>query len=447
MQEGFLPGRLARALSLRVCLVSSLRAFTGNSVTALRVAQHLRGRGCEVALVDADADGAVIPATDVVIALHAFRSGRLLLGAGAGADASAAPTIVVLSGTDLNSQLIAPAGEAVAAERERASKADVALRACMRAAAVVVFGEEARERVERNAFPFAAKTVVIPQAVSLPDEDMSDEDVCARADSTAMARVVAGEVDSSEDEGLVKLSVSGGGDGGASAEELYDVTGAEDVRAELGLPSSSLLLLLVCGLRAVKSPLYVAEALSSWRAATAEDVNLLIIGPELEADVARAVRERTGAVEGGPAFGGRDGLYYHAPVARSRLLRWMAQADVVVNSSESEGQSNTLLEAFLVGTPVVARRNAGNVALVGEGADARGLLYDDCAGFEAATRRLLGCGDSECSDFVQRAREYALLQHGALREAEAWTQLVLWAAARGVGELPPQGEWIFSLPH
>jgi Glycosyl transferases group 1 len=355
-----------------------------------------------------------------------------------GVGAGAAPSIVVLSGTDLNSQLLAPDGEAVA-------KADVALRACMRAAAVVVFGDEARERVERNAFPFAAKTVVIPQAVSLPDDDMPDDDMRLRSDSTATARVVAGEADSSDDEACARLGAGCGGDGGASAEELYDGSGAEDVRAELGLPSSAILMLLVCGLRAVKSPLFVAETVASWRAAAVEDVNLLIIGPELEADVAVAVRERTGAVEGGPEFGGRDGLYYHAPVARRRLLRWMAQADVVVNSSESEGQSNTLLEAFLVGTPVVARRNAGNAALVGEGVDARGQLYDDCASFEAATRRLLS-RDIDCLDMVQRARAYALLQHGAVREAESWTQLVLWATAAGEGELPPRAG-VFILPH
>ena len=48
------------------------------------------------------------------------------------------------------------------------------------------------------------------------------------------------------------------------------------------------------------------------------------------------------------------------------------QARVVLNTSTSEGMCNSLLEAMLVGTPVLARANPGNAALLGHG-DAIGL--------------------------------------------------------------------------
>ena len=37
---------------------------------------------------------------------------------------------------------------------------------------------------------------------------------------------------------------------------------------------------------------------------------------------------------------------------------------MVLNTSESEGQCNSLLEAMLAGTPVVARANPGNTSLL-----------------------------------------------------------------------------------
>lgn len=51
------------------------------------------------------------------------------------------------------------------------------------------------------------------------------------------------------------------------------------------------------------------------------------------------------------------------------------QARVVLNTSTSEGMCNSLLEAMLVGTPVLARTNPGNAALLGHG-DAIGLLFE-----------------------------------------------------------------------
>ena len=51
------------------------------------------------------------------------------------------------------------------------------------------------------------------------------------------------------------------------------------------------------------------------------------------------------------------------------------QARVVLNTSTSEGMCNSLLEAMLVGTPVLARANPGNAALLGHG-DAIGLLFE-----------------------------------------------------------------------
>lgn len=110
---------------------------------------------------------------------------------------------------------------------------------------------------------------------------------------------------------------------------------------------------------------------------------LLIVGPPLDADTTAQVAQATGAAclaherEHSGAemqlYGGLDGLYYHPPIARDTLLCWMRQADVLLNTSESEGQCNALLEAAAVGCPRLARQCTGNASLVRHGQT--GMLF------------------------------------------------------------------------
>jgi glycosyltransferase involved in cell wall biosynthesis len=59
------------------------------------------------------------------------------------------------------------------------------------------------------------------------------------------------------------------------------------------------------------------------------------------------------------------------------MLAAIAEADVVLNTSLSEGMCGVVLEAMLLGTPVIARRNAGNQSVIVHGHT--GLLYDEPA--------------------------------------------------------------------
>ena len=58
-----------------------------------------------------------------------------------------------------------------------------------------------------------------------------------------------------------------------------------------------------------------------------------------------------------------------------RELEMLHDADVVLNSSDSEGQSNALLEAGALGCPRLARDVAGNRDIITHGQD--GWLYGD----------------------------------------------------------------------
>jgi hypothetical protein len=158
-------------------------------------------------------------------------------------------------------------------------------RACERAFAVVAFTEEARDRFALLAgAALASRAVVVPQAVALPESDD-----CGDGDDAGVEDGAGAGADAGAD------GAGAGADAGAD--------GPSSLRATLGLGADALPLLLVCGLRAVKAPLFVAEAVARWHAEDTR-VCLVVVGPPLEPAIAQAVWERTGAAAGAATGGG-----------------------------------------------------------------------------------------------------------------------------------------------
>jgi glycosyltransferase involved in cell wall biosynthesis len=117
------------------------------------------------------------------------------------------------------------------------------------------------------------------------------------------------------------------------------------------------------GLRRVKDPMFVLAAFSAWSAAHSEGEeksrpHLVIAGPELEADVVDQVKRAATTL---------PGVHYVGSISREQMVAAVAQSYAVVNSSESEGLSNAMLEAMAAGCPVFARSNASACALFGTG--------------------------------------------------------------------------------
>ena len=95
----------------------------------------------------------------------------------------------------------------------------------------------------------------------------------------------------------------------------------------------------------------------------------------------------------------------------------MAEAVAVLNSSKSEGMCNSLLEAMLIGTPVLARANAGNVALLRH--LETGLLYESAEECVRLAQQLLA-DDALSSRLAAAAAAHVRDQHSAQREAEVY---------------------------
>ncbi|XP_078451460.1 glycosyltransferase 1 domain-containing protein 1 isoform X2 [Lampetra planeri] len=132
-----------------------------------------------------------------------------------------------------------------------------------------------------------------------------------------------------------------------------------------GVPAdtSSLLFLLVCGIRQVKDPLYLTDTFSEWHNEDSR-VHLIIIGPEMDSVLSAAVKERIKMARG---------VWLLPELPQNHLHAAMSGSFCLVNSSLSEGMSGAILEAMQLGLPVIARDIPGNAALITH--EETGLLY------------------------------------------------------------------------
>ncbi|MGC6488834.1 MAG: glycosyltransferase family 4 protein [Planctomycetota bacterium] len=142
-------------------------------------------------------------------------------------------------------------------------------------------------------------------------------------------------------------------------------TGGTDLRRSLGIPRQRFVAFLPGGIRPVKGQLRAVRAVARLRAAGA-DVELILAGPEQDADYARAVRA---------ACEGRAGVRLLPRLARERMGAAYLDADVVLNTSAHEGAASAILEAGVLGRPVVASDIPGNRALIRH--KETGLLFSD----------------------------------------------------------------------
>lgn len=140
------------------------------------------------------------------------------------------------------------------------------------------------------------------------------------------------------------------------------------LRARIGVArgADTFVLFLPAGLRPVKAQHVAIAALEELTRSGWPGLHLVLAGPVLDEEYTELLRQRAVEV---------PGVHLVGTLPHSEMGDALADADVVLNTSESEGESNALLEAQAAGRVIVARRNAGNTALVRHGAD--GWLFDD----------------------------------------------------------------------
>jgi glycosyltransferase involved in cell wall biosynthesis len=142
-------------------------------------------------------------------------------------------------------------------------------------------------------------------------------------------------------------------------------TDGTDLRRSLGIPRSRFLILLPGGLRPIKGQ-YRALPLVRLLRGAGVDAEMIIAGPEQDADYAAELR-RLAAQE--------PGVRILPTLSPERMGAAYTDADVVLNTSLSEGMSPTILEAGSLGRTVVASDAPGNRDLIRH--KETGLLFGD----------------------------------------------------------------------
>jgi len=181
-------------------------------------------------------------------------------------------------------------------------------------------------------------------------------------------------------------------------------------RRRLRLNEGEFVFLWPGGIRAVKDPLSLLRVFSRLHARHPK-TRLLFVGPILERGYGRRFRAALRAARGAT---------HRAALSPRQMPGLYAAADAVVNSSVSEGMSNSLLEAMAAGVPVLARANQGNCAVVLHGRT--GLLFTSERDFLREAARLLTDAGLR-RRLASAARRQARRRHSAAAEAAAHVRL------------------------
>jgi glycosyltransferase involved in cell wall biosynthesis len=284
---------------------------TGNWVTAERLRHGVAASGHAVHCIATDGTpeplrtAVASTAPELVLLLHAWRSGRPWLASGC-----SLPYVVLLTGTDANHGLQDP------------SQAPLIETVLQQAAAILSQNPATVTELRRSQPALAPRLHLLPPGIRL------------------------------------------------------GTTPYPDVRTRLSLRPGELLCLCPAGIRPVKG-LIELLALCEPLIREGRRIRLAFCGPIIDVEYgARFLND----------LAARPWAVYLGVVPPDAMPALLCQADLVISNSASEGLPNALVEAAVLGRPIVASAIPGHAAVVTDGAN--GLLFDDPPGFHRALRRL-----------------------------------------------------------
>jgi glycosyltransferase involved in cell wall biosynthesis len=165
------------------------------------------------------------------------------------------------------------------------------------------------------------------------------------------------------------------------------------------------------GIRPVKRMDRAIAWVEALRVATGRSVALAIVGPVRDAAEGDRIRRLAGD---------RPWVHLVGEIPLDEMPRWYQGADVVLNTSDVEGVSNSVMEAMASGAVVVATDIPGNRALIQDGTT--GFLCSDGDRF-VATIEALWTGRIDARAVGAAARAAMVAQHGLDVEAARYAAL------------------------
>ncbi|RIW37312.1 glycosyltransferase [Bacillus salacetis] len=167
------------------------------------------------------------------------------------------------------------------------------------------------------------------------------------------------------------------------------------------------LFVLPAGIRKVKNIRFAIHALDKLHDRH-QQIRLLLVGPVIEEEEGKLVKELAGKR--------RDWVSYIGQLPHDEMGAVYEQADVVLNTSHSEGQPAAILEAMENGIPVIASDNNGNRNIVTHGKT--GFVYTNESEFLDYAEALLNNNELR-KEFGSSAKSYILHNHSREYETHA----------------------------
>ena len=216
--------------------------------------------------------------------------------------------------------------------------------------------------------------------------------------------------------------------------------------------------ILPCGIRSVKDPIFVIDQIEELRKKLNKDIRLLIVGPVLDNKYGKIFFEKITSLSKNstdsknaafavqqsqpvPFFpisneGGRsdylhrwlnnhngNAVQYLPAFTQDKLFKYLKMKlfIAVLNTSRSEGFPQALLEAMMLGVPVLGRDIPGNRAVVKDGET--GFLFATPTEFFNKATVIINEND-QVAKIVSSARSYVVNQHNPYDEAAFYVSLL-----------------------
>lgn len=184
---------------------------------------------------------------------------------------------------------------------------------------------------------------------------------------------------------------------------------ALDYRKELNIAPGSIVFLILGAIREVKGLSLALEVLEEAQGKYC-DLALLIAGQQAEDREFELLLKR---------INNRQWIKYLGGVDRDKIDSLFQGADVLINASASESESNAMIEAMYFGRLVIARDIPGNASLLNEDT---GLLFSDREGLMKHVLRVIN-NRNILKEKGLRARERVLKDFSPDQEMNAYLSL------------------------
>ena len=169
--------------------------------------------------------------------------------------------------------------------------------------------------------------------------------------------------------------------------------------------------LLPCGIRPVKDPFYLIDLFNEWFESV-QNVYLIIVGPVLDENYFKKLELKIDKSRS---------VMYHDRISQIDLYFSMLECNGIVNTSESEGLSNTILESMYLRVPVLARNIEGNSNIISHCHS--GLLFDSPTEFQTLADMLENSLDLRTT-ITETAYRYVRTNHSFANESNNYLHIL-----------------------